>query len=81
MELEEHQNHLSRLLANSQQEVMTLEQNFAKIEKELHIKEEKWRQQDNERMKLYYQFKVAQDSDRGPRGTNLPSSSAHESFV
>ena len=53
-ELEERESYLSKLLGNRTQEVSELEQQVAKLEKEMHIKEEKWRLQDNDRMRQYF---------------------------
>lgn len=50
-ELDERENYLSKLLSNRTTEVQELEKNLVAVEKELHVKEEKWRQQDNERMR------------------------------
>lgn len=50
-ELDERENYLSKLLSNRTSEVQELEKNLVAVEKELHVKEEKWRQQDNERMR------------------------------
>ena len=57
-ELEERENYLSKLLGNRTQEVAVLEQSAAKLEKDLHIKEEKWRLQDNDRMRQYFSHKL-----------------------
>ena len=53
-ELEERERHASRLLSNRTKEVADLEQAVAKLEKDMHVKEERWRLADNDRLRLYF---------------------------
>lgn len=36
---------------------------MARLEKELHVKEERWRLQDNERMRQYFNFKMGKEHE------------------
>jgi len=70
-ELEERENYLSKLLGGRALEVAELEQTLAKMEKDLHVKEEKWRLQDNDRMRQYFSHKLgAADSMPGDRAAS-----------
>jgi hypothetical protein len=60
-ELRERENYLAKLLSDRTAEVAVLEQSVAKLEKDLNVKEEKWRLQDNERMKQYFNWKLDQN--------------------
>lgn len=62
-ELDERENYLSKLLGNRTGEVTELEQTVARLEKELHVKEERWRLQDNERMRQYFNFKMGKEHE------------------
>jgi len=64
-ELEERENYQAKLLAARAAEVSELEQTVAKLEKDLHIKEEKWRLADNERQRAYANFRFGGDPDGG----------------
>ena len=64
-ELEERENYLAKLLDGRAAEVAELEQTVAKLEKELHIKEEKWRLADNERQRQYANYRFGLDGDGG----------------
>jgi len=66
-ELDERETHLSKLLDNRTQEVAGLEQTVAQLEKDLHVKEEKWRLQDNDRLRLYFSQKLGQADQPGDR--------------
>ncbi len=61
-ELRERENYLAKLLSDRTAEVAILEQSVAKLEKDLNVKEEKWRLQDNERMKQYFNWKLDQNA-------------------
>jgi len=79
-ELEERENYLSKLLGNRSQEVSDLEQQVAKLEKEMHIKEEKWRLQDNDRMRQYFNTKLGGDQQHEAQGVKaLQSARPHTS--
>lgn len=49
-ELEERETYISRLLSNRTSEVTELELGITRLEKDIHVKEERWRLQDNDRM-------------------------------
>lgn len=60
-ELEEKESYISRLLHNRTEDVQELEAKYAELEKDLNVKEEKWRLQDNDRMRQFFDYKFGQD--------------------
>lgn len=73
-ELEERENYLSKLLSNKTAEVGELEQERARLEQEAHIQEEKWRLQDNDRMRQYFSQRLVRAEDEGDHGAQAPKS-------
>lgn len=66
-ELEERETYSSKLLSNRTKEVSELEQAVAKLEQDLHVREERWRRADDDRMRTYYQQRLAGADVAGER--------------
>ena len=66
-EMEERERHAVSLLGNRTKEVQELEQQVAKLEKDMHVKEEKWRLADNDRQRLYFNQRLGGVESAGDR--------------
>jgi len=75
-ELGEREEYLSKLLSNRTREVTELEQTVAKLEKDLHVKEEEWRRADNDRMEAYFGQRLGAADPSGDRAGPTVSRSA-----
>ena len=72
-ELEERHNYQTKMLSNKNSELIDLSQNVARLEKDLRIKQEEWRRNDNERQMRYVQSKIGEKEGDDNRGLQRPS--------
>jgi len=63
-------------LRNKESEINRLESQLSTLEKDMHQKEERWRLQDNERMRKFFNKQYEQGDNTGI----LPSRSANQAF-
>lgn len=60
-EMAERNQHLEKLLDIKKKEASGLEEKFAKIERDLEVQKQQWRERDNERIKKFFAAKLKEE--------------------
>lgn len=56
--------HLEKLLDIKKKEASALEEKFAKIERDLEVQKQQWRERDNERIKKFFAAKLKEEDQQ-----------------
>lgn len=63
-EMTERHQHLEKLLDIKKKEIAVLEEKYAKIERDLAVREQNWRERDSERIKKFFQAKLKEEEQQ-----------------